>query len=255
MIQTTDFTFAGKSYRANLARPLVISIPLTPNYENPNCYYADPPAAEVIRLGSFVGSVAEGGPVNYQKLFVTPHGNGTHTECYGHISPDPEAVLNQCLNRYIFMAQVVSVAPDTVGEDHVVRLSSFQEKVMHPRPEALVLRTLPNDAAKLSRHYSGTNPPYLEAAIGQFLTDEGMEHLLVDLPSVDREVDGGKLVTHRAFWRYPEQIRRHATITELVYVDPTIPDGLYLLQLQVLNLAMDASPSHPVLYPVTSLDG
>lgn len=48
----------------------------------------------------------------------------------------------------------------------------------------------------------------------QYLIDEGVQHLLVDLPSgifhlipvenkVDREEDAGALVAHRTFWNIP----------------------------------------------------
>ena len=52
---------------------------------------------------------------------------------------------------------------------------------------------------------------------------------LVDLPSVDREVDGGRLEAHHAFWGLPDNPRHHCTITELVYVPSNAPDGMYLL--------------------------
>ena len=39
--------------------------------------------------GDFVGSTASGGPVNFFNIRVNPHGNGTHTECVGHIAREP----------------------------------------------------------------------------------------------------------------------------------------------------------------------
>jgi arylformamidase len=75
-----------------------------------------------------------------------------------------------------------------------------------------------------------------------------VQHLLTDLPSVDREQDGGRLLAHRAFWNYPAQPRLEATISELLRIPPTLPDGEYLLELQVLDLDSDASPSIPTLY-------
>jgi len=38
-----------------------------------------------------------------------------------------------------------------------------------------------------------------------------------------------------------------ATITEMVFVDDSIADGLYLLNLQVASLRNDAAPSRPVI--------
>jgi hypothetical protein len=33
-----------------------------------------------------------------------------------------------------------------------------------------------------------------------FLHESGIQHLLIDLPSVDKEKDEGKLLAHKAFW-------------------------------------------------------
>ena len=81
-----------------------------------------------------------------------------------------------------------------------------------------------------------------------YLRECGVEHLLIDLPSVDREEDGGKLLAHKAFWNYPKNTRLQATITELVYVPSRIEDGFYFLNLQPASFENDAAPCKPVLY-------
>lgn len=259
-----SLTYAGRTYAFDPAAPLDISLPLAAGLNGqPNCFWAEPMAVETIRVGDFVGSVALGGSTNYQRVHLTPHGNGTHTECYGHISPDPAATLDKCLMQFLFVAQLVSVAPQAQQNgDLVVLLADMQAAlalsldqasareggVGNELPAALILRTLPNDDAKCARHYSGTNPPYLEPALAEFLAENYVQHLLLDLPSVDREEDGGQLRAHHAFWRYPTAPRVGATITELIFVPDTIADGRYLLNLQVTSLVLDASPSKPVLY-------
>lgn len=75
---------------------------------------------------------------------------------------------------------------------------------------AVCLRTLPNDEAKRSRDWTGSNPPYLtgEASLlcrqlvapAEGDDESSAGHLLVDLPSVDREDDGGALIAHRSFF-------------------------------------------------------
>lgn len=244
------YPYQGHNYTFDPALPLDISLPLAPGPNQVNCFWAEPVQIDTIRVGSFVGSVALGGSTNYQRVHLTPHGNGTHTECYGHISPDPAVTLNQCLRRFLFVARLVSVAPrlQTSG-DFVVMLADIQAALLPgPLPEAFILRTLPNEEAKRSRQYSGTNPTYIEPALAEFLVENQVQHLLLDLPSVDREEDSGQLLAHHAFWRYPQQPRCGATITELIFVPDEVPDGLYLLNLQITSLEMDASPSKPVLY-------
>ena len=246
-------TFSNRQYTVDLNQPYDISLPLQAGNENPNCYWAEPVKMETIRSGDFIGSVREGGSVNYQKLSITPHGNGTHTECYGHISSD-NATLNKCLTEFHFFAEVISVTPEqTASGDFIITHKSLVEKIKSTSVQAIVIRTLPNVDAKRTARYSGTNPPYLSHEAAAYLVELGVKHLLIDLPSVDRESDGGKLLAHKAFWQFPERTRKNCTITELVFVADTLKDGLYLLNLQITSLEADASPSKPVLYKLTEV--
>ncbi len=239
----------GKKYNTNLSNPLDISLPVREGNNNPNCYRADHVKFETISSGSFIGSVKEGGNVNYQKLTITPHGNGTHTECYGHISADEEATINQTLTSFHFVAEVISVSPEKLSNgDALIPLTQLKQKLKYRFAGAIILRTLPNTDSKRTQQYSGTNPPYLEPAAAEYLATKNVMHLLIDLPSVDREVDEGRLLAHRAFWKSLIEPRNHCTITELIFVNNSIEDGLYLLNLQIMSLDLDASPSKPVLY-------
>jgi kynurenine formamidase len=187
--------------------------------------------------------------VNFRNVFFNPHGHGTHTESVGHIMPEILPV-NGLVKRYFFAARLVSVTPESHHGDRIIMAGQLEEGWQDGFAEALVIRTLPNDASKLSRQYSGTNPPYLHAAAARWMREQGIRHLLIDLPSVDREKDDGKLLAHRAFWHYPEAPRRDCTITELIFVPDEIPDGDYFLDLQFAPFDNDASPARPVLYAV-----
>ncbi|EAY26203.1 N-formylkynurenine (aryl-) formamidase [Microscilla marina ATCC 23134] len=251
MISPIKIQYLGQDYSFNPSEPIDISMIL--NEDSANCYYADKVGFETYEMGDFIGSVARGGVVNYQKITLTPHGNGTHTECYGHLSADNSANIYNCLKEYMFVCHLVTLPVHQQGEDQLVTLQDLKNNMLQQMPEAVIIRTTPNTPDKLTRQYSGSNPPYLEASIGKFLADHKVKHLLVDLPSVDREVDGGKLLCHRAFWQHPEKTRKDSTITELVYVNSTVPDGLYLLNLQVISLWSDASPSKPIIYPLSKI--
>lgn len=242
------FSIQHTAYEADLSRPLDISMAFLPDYEGVNCFWA--PAAEYtpVRMGDFIGSVEAGAPVNFFNVKINPHGNGTHTECVGHISPRHER-LGDCMKESVFAAQLISVYPEKTGEGDRVVFRRHIEDVLFPGTvKALVLRTMPNTAQKCHTEYSGTNPPYLSAEAMQYIVECGIEHLLVDLPSVDREEDGGALAAHKIFWDFPGDSRRHCTITELIYVSDRIKDGYYLLNIQTAPLALDACPSRPVLY-------
>ncbi len=246
-------TIQDTRYRANLHRPVDISIPLVPDATAPNAYYAPPFRVEPVREGSFVGDTRLGGAVNFVNVMLNPHGNGTHTECYGHIAKE-RISLHHCLCRFHFSAKLISILPvRQENGDKVILADQIREAMDGQKVEAVVLRSLPNPAEKARRTWSGTNPPYLEAKGLQVLVDLGVRHILVDLPSIDREEDGGKLAAHHVWWGFPDSLREDATITEMIYVPEEQKDGLYLLNLQVPSFVLDAGPSKPVLYPLTEV--
>ena len=240
------------TYTADLSKPIDISIPLVFNTLGVNCFYAPLPEARPVRAGDFVGSTQEGGPVNFLNIVLNPHGNGTHTECVGHIAKEV-FTINQCLREFHFLAQLITVYPEKAENgDRVITLSSLSDIQWQQNVKAVVIRTQPNDKSKQKRNYSGTNPPYIHHAAVQHLVDIGIEHLLIDLPSVDKEQDGGKLLAHKTFWQYPDNIRANSTITELIYVPDAVKDGVYLLHLQIAGFEIDVSPSKATLYEVRS---
>ena len=241
--------FKNKKYKIDLSRPLDISIPLHHNGNNVNAWNLDPPKIEPHTAGQFIGKVSEGAAVNFNDIWFNPHAHGTHTECVGHISKESYSV-NQYLTNYFFLAELVTIAPEKYQEDFVVSRKQLQYALGDKNREALVIRTLPNTVHKLSRQYSNSNPPYLLEQAAQFLADKGVSHLLIDLPSVDKEKDRGALLAHKAFWNFEGEKRMHATITEFIFVANTIADGTYLLNLQTAPFENDASPSRPVLYQI-----
>lgn len=226
--------------------PTDISIPMSSGDHNPNAFGIQAPLFEPFKAGGFVGSVALGGSVNCENLFINAHGNGTHTECVGHISKERITIYDS-LKEFLFAAQLITVELKDVDGDKLVLLKDVVQRI-NPLAEALVIRTLPNEADKLTRRYSGNNPAYLEKELCQWLCNNGIKHLVIDLPSVDREEDGGTLAAHHAFWNYPADPRTGATITEMAYIPDSVEDGFYFLNLQVASLQTDASPSKPVLY-------
>lgn len=245
-IQAT-VTWEARYYTADLQKPLDISLPLREGNDNPTAWYCGPVEITPVMSGGFTGSVALGGSVNFRDIRFNPHGHGTHTESYGHIAADIYPV-SDAVTTFFSVCRLVSVAPDHLDDDLVITEKAFRAAVEEVLPGAVVIRTLPNTEEKKQHNYSNTNPPYLEASLLAFLRDQGVEHLLTDLPSVDRESDNGVLAGHHAFWNYPEAPRKSATITELVFADTAIPDGLYLLELQLAHFVNDAAPSRPVLY-------
>lgn len=235
--------------RVDFSKPVDISIPLIAAAQNPLAWYQDQPNIEPVRMGNWVGKISEGGSVNFNNIFFNPHAHGTHTECLGHISKEFHSV-NDALKTFFFLTEIITVEPEKNGDDEIISEESINKALAGKLPQALVIRTIPNKISKKSKHWSNTNWPYLDEKAALFLRNIGVKHLLIDLPSVDREHDEGKLLAHKAFWNYPENPRHDCTITEMIYVPDSIEDGSYLLNLQLASFHNDASPSKPVLYKI-----
>jgi arylformamidase len=238
---------AFNSYQVDLENPLDISIPLKRG-GTVNAFHLPDPSFETVQAGNFIGNVNQGGSCNVENIHLSAHGNGTHTECVGHISKEHH-YLKDILKQYHFLALLASVDLTESEEGHVISEASIRRALPSTESifQALIIRTKPNDDTKKDRIYSGTNPPFLTVEAVQAIKQAGVQHLLIDLPSVDHE-DDPLLKAHHAFFGYPNELDSNRTITELVYVPHEITDGFYLLNMQVLSLESDASPSHPVLF-------
>ncbi|MFK5879600.1 MAG: cyclase family protein [Flavobacteriaceae bacterium] len=241
-------TINNQEQAIDLSKPIDISIELLASKENVNAWYLDAPKINPVVDDSWVGNVAQGGTINFNTITFNPHAHGTHTECIGHITKKFHSV-NDCLKTFFFMAELISVTP-VIQEnmDTVITKDQVKKIIENKHFDALIIRTLPNDESKKSKQYSNSNPPYLTKECAEFIKETGIKHLLIDLPSVDKEKDDGKLEAHKAFWDFDGAQRLNATITEFIYVDNQIIDGTYLLNLQIAPFKNDASPSKPILY-------
>lgn len=234
----------------NTKEPIDLSLQLSNTDDNPKAWYVDTPRFEPVRTDSYIGSVKEGGSVNFRDVFFNPHGHGTHTECLGHITPQVYSI-NDTLNDYFFKAQVLSITPrKIVQSDGSVDEVIFKDQLLiKDGIEALVIRT-PNFERKKSMNYSNTNPIYFDKDCVDELNAKTIKHFLVDLPSVDKENDDGVLAFHHKFWGVPSKPDFQRTITELIYVNESVLDGVYVLNLQLAAFNNDAAPSRPVLYKI-----
>jgi len=237
----------SKNFQFDLTKPIDLSIPLKASKANVNAWYIDEPKIEPVEFEGFTAAVSKGASINFNNIFFNPHGHGTHTECAGHITEKVHSV-NKNLKQFFFLAELVTIAPTKLNDDFVISKKQLQFALGNKKRDAIIIRTLPNTREKLSMQYSYSNPPYLleEAAI--YLREKGIKHLLIDLPSVDREKDEGKLLAHNAFWNTKGKLRLDATITELIFVPNNVDDGSYLLNIQIAPFENDASPSKPILY-------
>jgi kynurenine formamidase len=247
--------FLDDTHFFDTSKGIDISLPLSPN-KGALAWYCEPIKIWPVEGDGFIGKVSEGGSTNFNNIQLNPHGNGTHTENVGHISTEFYSI-NDSLKEFHFKANLISVEPKPFfneiwqENDLIIDLEVLKSALENMETNAaLVIRTLPNLSTKQTKNYSHSNPPYVTEDGIEYLNNLGIKHLLIDLPSVDRENDKGELKAHKMFWNYPAQPILDKTITELVYVSDSIKDGAYILNIQIISLENDASPSKPVLYKI-----
>ena len=247
------------NFQVDLSKPLDISIPLSNTDENPLAWYLEKPEIEPVKSGECIGKVSEGSSTNFNNIFFNPHGHGTHTECLGHITKEFYSI-NNCLKQFFFKAELISITPEFQNGDWIITVDQINKALNGRLSEALVIRTLTNLEDKKNKKYSHTNPPYLSELAALYIKNLQIKHLLIDLPSIDREEDEGKLLAHKAFWNIKNvnnlnsDARMDCTITEMIFVNDTIQDGAYFLNLQIASFENDASPSKPILYAIVNAD-
>lgn len=251
-IPAVDFSAA-----VSLALQLDFSLP------HPRHFGAPLASSEAFRVGSFEGEVARGASCNCRRLVLIPHCNGTHTESASHLTVEQRS-LHEFLPAAPLPALLLTVrATDALasGEDSlpapragdrlITRAALLAAWDPHPatRPMALLLRT--------GTHWNDAAPPFLSRQFMDALVDRGIEHLVTDLPSVDRLADEGRLTAHRIFFGLPagstrlaEAARAQATITELASFAPALRDGPCAVQIQIPDWSGDAVPSRPLYLPL-----
>ncbi len=206
--------------------------------KNPNCYFIDQPQFEPYKSDTFIANVAQGGSVNCEYIRFCAHGNGTHTECFGHVSKQFYSVQNVKI-PFLMLAQMVTVTVDInpieqeaqeFMREHQQTLNALgklvgleSEKKKSQKKPLYSLEELPFHTIDFSRitaliirinfslefmvqnnldrkNFSGKNPPFFTPSLIRYLKSKGIQHLLTNLPSIDPENDNGKLEAHLAFW-------------------------------------------------------
>jgi len=276
--------------RADLSSPIDLSSPVDFDDGGERAFGLPPATRAPFVAGAFVGDVRQGGSVNCEVLRLSPHGDGTHTEGVGHLLQE-RVWVDDVAPRALLLARVVTVEPTTLrssgdayagchaDDDRVVTRAALAAVWPQGAASALEIRTrAPGTAvgdararSKLSRSelsrsgLASHSPPYLTDDAARLLRERAIDHVLIDLPSLDRDDDGGALSAHRIFFGLlPAQTTLHEagddgaairsrTVTELCRVPAHATDGLYLLSLGVAPLFSDAAPSRPLLFELSPL--
>ena len=269
--QAATLEIDGRRFKVDLGNTYDLAIAVDFDGAQPRWFGAPLAHSTPLASGDFSGRVGSGASCNCSTITFTPHCDGTHTECAGHLTFERLEVRNVVPVGFL-AALLLSVSPtpaDHTDEsslprpragDLLITGAAFARAwptALPFMPRALIVRTLPNTQHKRTRDYRSQPAAFLSLPAAALLVARGIEHLVLVVPSADRADDAGQLSAHREFFGLPAgstalaAVRRpQCTITELAYVDDTVPDGAYLLSLQIPALGGDAVPSRPLLFPV-----
>ena len=260
---------SGRSFEIDTAGGIDISVPVIFGGEQPNTYDVPKASAKAFESGNFIGDTRRGGGCNFEEYSIIPHCNGTHTECVGHISYD-RIHVNNFVSNLLIPSTLITVEPESAESttdsydppkeagDRLITENSLKEKLTAVDRfflEGLIIRTLPNSSDKKSRRYSKNLPPFFSLEAMKFIRSLEVNHLLLDIPSVDRTFDEGKLNAHHIFWDVEAGSHEVSagncsarTVTEMIFADDSIPDGNYFASIHIPNFTADAAPSRVLLF-------
>lgn len=257
-----QFHIELKKYVVDTEKAVDLSIPLRFNGLQPKFFDVPNATAHTFEGGGFIGDTKRGGSCNVKEFRLNPHCHGTHTESIGHVV-DQDFPISEIMKTPSIPATLITVTPRKNADgDEVIDRTSLEETLKPWKTsgalKALIIRTLPNDDSKTIRHYGDIHrPAFLSTEAMNYISELAVEHLLVDLPSLDKMHDEGKLAAHRIFWGLPEDSRDlkkakfpKRTVTEMIYAPSSVTDGLYLLNLQMPHFMSDVSPCRPVICPM-----
>jgi arylformamidase len=242
-----------------------LSIPLCFNGAQPSFFGVPRARSSICHFRGLLGDVRQGGGCNFESYELIPQCNGTHTECVGHLTSERISIRN-CLVDVMMSALLISIQPVDVANsnesyacplqmgDRLITQSMLAEAIGSHQAKALIIRTLPLSHTSPFQSYNNETVPFFSNDAMHLINHLGFRHLLVDLPSIDRLDDEGKLSNHRIFWGMkpgsfdtPSTHFCTKTITEFIYVPSTVQDGRYKLNLQIAPFDTESAPSRPMI--------
>jgi arylformamidase len=264
-----EITLSAKTYKIDLTQPIDVSIPLLFNREQPNFFGVPAAKSRAYAGNGFVGDTRQGGSCNVEEYSLIAHCNGTHTECVGHIVNQEISIQNVLQSAFI-PATIITIKPEKVAattesyipekqsDDLMITEKGIRNALQDAKEDflnGLIIRTLPNDISKMNRDYNQHPAPFFSIEAMRCVVEAGVKHLLVDIPSVDRANDEGKMTCHHLLWEIEagakdidQKNASRKTITEMVFLPDSIRDGCYFANIQIPPFVSDAAPSRPLLF-------
>ena len=239
----------------------------------PRHFGAPRASARPLRAGDSAAASTRGASCNCEVITLTPHCNGTHTECVGHLTRE-RARRQGVIPRRLLLAVLLTSSrsspataressdPAPRADDLLITRGALERAWPAPPAPRLQARARDPHAAQRAptsrtRDYAPRRRRTCRARRRSWLVERGIVHLVSMCPrSTAAAMGAGSPRTasssacRRGAARSLEAAAARSTITELAFVPDALADGWYLLSLQVPALGGDAVPCRPLLYPL-----
>eukprot|EP00743_Colponemidia_sp_Colp-15_P005449 GILK01005858.1.p1 GENE.GILK01005858.1~~GILK01005858.1.p1 ORF type:complete len:764 (-),score=127.62 GILK01005858.1:137-2239(-) len=245
-----------------------------------DAFFMPKASSKPVQIGAFVGDRQVGSSCNVDIVTLCPHGDGTHTECAGHVLKEKLSLSDLRITGGNSAALLLTAFGVRIGESGERYLAKHSEEdlvvtakaldasyntLLQQHGAILSSSTIPTLVIRTSesavRVFSGTNPTYLTLDAAQWIVDHKFSHVCVDLPSVDKEDDQGMLQVHRILMGLPTRAEEDEivtkeyiaslptrAVTEMCRIPSDIEDGVFLASIQIAPFEMDAAPTRILLY-------
>ena len=248
----------NRLYKINSNEGTRISIPMNFNKDqNPKFYDTNNPEKKYYSSNQVEYSLSRGAGCNVPLINMNIHCSGTHTESANHVVSEGK-LIGDIQNTDFIPSQLISVSSEnSTSENYHVSYNDNDRFITKnilssidfdlDFMDSIIIRTLPNDDSKKTMNYNDDHHPFLTNDAIRYIKQMGVNHILIDTPSIDRYDDEGKLGNHHIFFMDNEKPNSN-TITELIFVPNICADGKYFLSLGIASFNLDAAPSSPVIY-------
>jgi kynurenine formamidase len=210
----------------------------------------------------FIGNVGEGGACNVDILNYVPHGL-THIETSAHILMQDENAVTikdipvQNLSGLVYLLDITDIDAEAGRSVRWQDVEAKLKKITLPI-RMLALKTQASLQPR-DTDFSGKDFLYLSPETAEKLHDfkPRINCLLLDLPSIDRESDGGKLAAHRHFFGLPQkgcrwEDKEKRTLVELAWFSD-LQEGYYYAFITPQRFQTNAVSTGIVFHPLLEI--
>ncbi len=259
---TINLEYNNQTYQINLNDGVSISIPVQFNKnEHPKFYDESDPEKQYYQSDGVKYDVNQDAGCSVPLIKMNIHCSGTHTETAAHVFKDSH-LISDIANLNFIPTTLVTITPEVnMNEKYHVPVDAndkmITKKILAKHidentlfTDCMIIRTLPNNEDKKNKNYNKNYHPFFSNDAIHFLKENGVRHIVVDTPSIDRFDDGGQLANHKIFFMDQDSTINKNTITELAFIPDKCTDGKYFICIGTPNFKLDAAPSNPIIYKI-----